>query len=86
MFGYRMGRSRRRKMELTPEELKLREEIWDRQAEYMYSESTRRLRQELDNKKRSLSSGSRLDPFSHFKKVASQNPPSPPATSNLGWQ
>ena len=85
--GCRMGRNRRRDKELTPADIKLREEVWDRQAEKMLSESARRLRRALDSNKRSLSStGTQLDPFSHFKKVASQNPPSPTASSNLGWQ
>ena len=51
-----MGRSRRKDKELDPEVLEQWEEIWDKQREYLFSESARRLRKELDSKKRSLSS------------------------------
>ena len=77
-----MGRSRRKAKELDPEVLKQREEVWDKQRGYLLSESERRLKRELDSKKRSLSSGSRLDPFSSFEKVARYNlPPHTPATA-----
>ena len=47
-----MGRSRRKDKELDPEVLKQREEIWDKQREYLFSESARRLRKELEREER----------------------------------
>ena len=52
-----MGRSRRKHMKLDPEVLRQGEEILDKQREYLFSESARRLRKEKGTEREERAAG-----------------------------
>ena len=52
-----MRRSRRKDKELDPEVLRQREEIWDKQREYLFFESARRLRKEKGTEREERAAG-----------------------------
>ena len=66
-----MGRSRRKDKELDPEVFNQREEIWDKQREYLFSESAGRLRKEkeTENRGKSCRKVKELDPDVLTKRV-----------------